>query len=182
MCSFPPEICKHFKISSMFKFPCMLFKKKTRNYAPYLHKCEIGHMLSFWILVRRCYLEWIWYNYFGIQWKTMQVWFIMFLRTWGSNFLGDPTRQYDVWRKNMCIKINTYWSNPKASAGMHPSSISRFLSFFWWFTIANYSILKAFPQSIGREFISLVGYFFLFYITIWKYTSGYKNVMHIIWP
>ncbi len=43
--------------------------------------------------------ERIWNNYIEIQWKSMQVIFIILLCTWGYNSPGDPTRQHKVWRK-----------------------------------------------------------------------------------
>ncbi len=43
--------------------------------------------------------ERIWNNYVEIQWKNMQVIFIILLCIRGYNSLGDPTRQHEVWRK-----------------------------------------------------------------------------------
>ncbi len=52
--------------------------------------------------------EGIWNNYVDIEQKIMQVRFIISLCTWGYIYLGDPTRQHEVWRKT---RLNTNWSN-----------------------------------------------------------------------
>ncbi len=61
--------------------------------------------------------EGIWNNYVDIQQKIMPIRFIIFLSTWRYNFLGDPTRQHEVWRK---ILLNTNsWYLTKAFKSMH---------------------------------------------------------------
>ncbi len=57
----------------------------------------------------------IWNNYVEIQWKIMQVIFIIFWCIWGKNSLSDPTRQHKVWRKKLLHYhyVNTKWSHWK---------------------------------------------------------------------
>ncbi len=53
----------------------------------------------------QCCHEKIWNNYIKMQWKSMQVIFIMFWCMQGYKSLGDPTRQHEVWRK-MLLHVN----------------------------------------------------------------------------
>ncbi len=58
-----------------------------------------------------CCHERIWNNYVEIQWKSMQVIFIMLLCTQGYNFLGDPTTQHNVWRKTHQGEGELHWTD-----------------------------------------------------------------------
>ncbi len=88
--------------------------------------------------------ERIWNNYVEIQWKGIQVIFIILLCTGGYNSLGDPTRQNE--------NTSTSWSNRKADSmclgGEHKTKLNyasiklEFFSFsfvFGWSTLTNYS-------------------------------------------
>ncbi len=56
---------------------------------------------------RQFCFEGIWNNYIDIQWKNMQVIFIMFLYTLRYNSLGKLTWHYEVWSTN--VKYKLFW-------------------------------------------------------------------------
>ncbi len=76
--------------------------------------------------------ERIWNNYIEIQWKSMQVIFIILLCTRGYNFLCDPTRQHEVWRKILlqadlikrltaCIYASWWWKQNSTILRIRPN-------------------------------------------------------------